>query len=129
MKATDWKFAVDKERSTILAIAGNDWLHLLLQINVDEQKKYIISNIRLQQSCPEATRRAMAVWCNLKNWGFKFGFISCDPRDGEVTFRDSVDCEHIEITGKFVDNMLRKGLHIMTQNYREMMAIMAGNAQ
>jgi hypothetical protein len=125
MEASGWKFAVDKKRGQIYAIVGNAELTLWLQVSVDEEKEVIQTKIALEHNCPAAARRAIAKWCTLRNWKLTFGFFSCDQDDGEIIFHDGMDVEHVEITPKSIDNLLRRAGKVVCAHYDEIIQCIA----
>jgi hypothetical protein len=123
MKSRGWKFAVDRENSVMYAVIGHTSLTLFLRIHVDENRQAIQTRITLEQNCPESARRKLAVWCNARNWQLKWGFFFCNPDDGEITFRDAMAVRHITVTGKMVDNLLKRVNSTVVKAYDEIIQI------
>jgi hypothetical protein len=128
MKEANWRFAIDEARSKIFAICACSSLVLTLRIDVLEDIQTIVCHIALERCCPSSERRAIARWCNLKNWGLQFGFFFCDQRDGEVGFRDSIDLRHVQISPASIDPLLQRSVTTMARNYVEI-ARMIYNAE
>jgi hypothetical protein len=125
MKQADWKFTSDQDRGLIIAVCGNADLTFFLRVFVYEDKQIIGTRIILERACPPAARRGLTVWCNKKNWERSFGFFYVDLDDGELGFRDSMDVEHVEITAKSIDNLLKRPIAAMQNNYAEILTAVA----
>jgi hypothetical protein len=125
MRAGDWKFAVDDVSGRIFALFDGPSYVLLLRIDVVEETERILCHLRVERNCPLIARRRMSVWCNLKNWELQFGFFFCDQRDGEIGFRDSLDVRGVEVTAASLDNLLKRAVSTMSQNYLEIVRIIA----
>jgi hypothetical protein len=119
MKEANWKFAVDEERSNILAVCACNSLVLTLRIDVLEDIQTIVCHISLERCCPSSARKALTKWCNLKNWDLQFGFFFCDQRDGEIGFRDSIDLRHIQVWPASINPLLQRSITTVDRNYAE----------
>jgi hypothetical protein len=123
MKAADWTFSVEFEKKRIFAVVGDQQLTFVMRILLYEDKDVVLAQITLERACPEQARRALAVWSNMKNWTLKFGFFYCDPRDGEISFRDSMSYQHVKVTPKAIDNLLRRTINPICNSYLEILRI------
>jgi hypothetical protein len=127
MSQADWKFAIDPNLKKIYAIWSADDCHLLAVMDILEQHEIVKVKVRMERNCPANQRGRLALWCNQKNWNLRCGFFMCDQTDGEVLFRDSVDCEDISLTSTFIDNLLKRVLRTVSQSYLEIQQIMSLN--
>lgn len=88
----------------------------------------IIFLVFVERRCPEQYRQTMMRYLNSVNYGVLVGYLACDPEDGEVRSRHSIEVEHVEITPKFVDNMLQEGIRSLGTSYKNIQKIMSGKS-
>lgn len=126
MRDADWQFTVDEPKHLIVFLSTNNKASFRLMIVFKEKEEHVIMLLCLERRCPAEYRKTMMDYCNRLNYKIPIGFFACDPDDGEIRFRHSVDAEKIELTGTFVDNFIKVAIGSMRREYDNLQAIMSG---
>ena len=126
MKKAKWQFSVDEPKHLILFLSTNDKACLRILITFKEKQDQVILMLGLERRCPKEYINTMMDYCNRLNYDIPIGFFACDPNDGEVRFRHSVDAEDIELTPTFVDNFIKTAVGFVRKEYDRLQAIMSG---
>lgn len=95
LREDDWKFTLDEEREIIKC--GLNLKSKLRKVDIVfdlRDDKYLVF-----LTCPltvgEAERAEMRDLMNRINYGIMFGCFEMDDRDGEIRFRNAVDCDGV----------------------------------
>jgi hypothetical protein len=123
MKAAKLKTAVERDKSILLSVVGNDHLTLVLRVLVDADSELIETRVTFEQCCPEPARRRLAVWCNDHNWNIIGGFFSVDQESGEIRVRDMMAVRQIAVTNALICSLVRRTVTTVFEGYDELIQI------
>ncbi len=80
-----------------------------------------------QAVVPEVKRLAVAEYLTRANYGIILGNFEMDFRDGETRFKTSADVEGIELTARFVKNLIVSNLGTADKYYPGLMKVIYAN--
>jgi hypothetical protein len=117
MSDADWKHTMDEEKGLILCFLSTEVAMFGIQMAVHEAEERVILSISFERRCPKKKRVELAALCNQFNWQNQFGFFGVNFSDGEVKCRNGVCVQGIDVTPKFVDNLLRQTIEPVKKGY------------
>jgi hypothetical protein len=125
----DWTYEEIAERNIIRMRFSGENANWTCYAQVKEEQERLMFYSTLETKVPEDKRQVMAEFLTRANFGLLIGNFEMDFSDGEIRFKTSVDIEDINLTYKFIQNLVYMNVLMMDKYLPGIMSVIYGNME
>jgi hypothetical protein len=108
---SSWTYERYKEETVIiLGMQGHHGIKFRVVIDVKEDEKTILVYSIIAIYAMEDKKIAASELVNRLNYGLVVGNFEFDFEDGEIRFKNSIECKGIELTYEFIDILIMRSI-------------------